>query len=63
MQPHGAEDDQLQAVSITALTHFANPQALIQDDELTRRIEQLRIQSRSREVQQATVSYLSRRST
>lgn len=57
------EDDQLQAALITALTHFANPQALSQDDELTRRIEQLRTESPSREVKQATASYLSRRST
>jgi hypothetical protein len=57
------EDDQLQAVSITALTHFANPETLNQDDELTRRVEQLRSESPSREVKQATASYLSKHST
>jgi len=57
------EDDQLQAVSITALTHFANPEALSQDDELTRRVEQLRTASPSRDVKQATAGYLSKHGT
>jgi hypothetical protein len=57
------EDDQLQAMSITALTHFANPEALSRDDELTGRIEHLRTESPSREVKQATVGYLSKHRT
>ena len=47
----------------TALTHFANPEALSRDDELTGRIEQLRTQSPSREVKQATASYISKHGT
>ena len=54
------EDDQLQAMSITALTHFANPEALSRDDELTGRIQQLRTESPSQEVKQATASFLSK---
>ncbi len=57
------EDDQLQALSITALTHFADPEALSHDDELTGRIDRLRTESASREVKQATASYLSKRGT
>lgn len=57
------EDDQLQALSITALTHFADPEALSRDDELTGRIQQLSTQSSSQEVQQATAGYLSKRGT
>lgn len=57
------EDDQLQAMSITALTHFANPEALSRDDELTGRIQQLRTESPSREVKQATASYLAKHGT
>jgi HEAT repeats len=54
------EDDELRAVSISALTQFANPAALRQDDQLNRRIEQLRAESGSRQVQQATAGYLSK---
>lgn len=54
------EDDELQAVSISALTQFANPAALRQDDQLNRRIGQLRAESGSRQVQQATAGYLSK---
>ena len=54
------EDDQLRAMSITALTHFANPEALSRDDELTGRIEQLGAESSSQQVKQATASYLAR---
>jgi hypothetical protein len=54
------EDDQLQAMSITALTHFANPEALSRDDELTGRIQQLGTESPSQEVKQATASFLSK---
>ncbi len=54
------EDDQLRAVSINALTYFANPAALSQDDELTRRVEQLREESGSRNVKQATAGYMSK---
>jgi hypothetical protein len=54
------EDDELRAVSISALTQFANPAALRQDDQLNRRIGQLRAESGSRQVQQATAGYLSK---
>jgi hypothetical protein len=54
------EDDELRAVSISALTQFANPVALRQDDQLNRRIEQLRAESGSPQVQQATAGYLSK---
>jgi hypothetical protein len=54
------EDDELQALSISALTQFANPAALRQDDQLNRRIGQLRAESGSRQVQQATAGYLSK---
>lgn len=57
------EDDQLRAMSITALTHFANPEALSRDDELTGRIEQLRADSPSQQVRQATMSYLAKHGT
>jgi hypothetical protein len=57
------EDDQLRAVSITALTHFADPEALSGDGELTERIQQLRAESSSPEVKQATAGYLSRHGT
>ena len=55
-----AEDDELRALSISALTQFANPAALRQDDQLNRRIQQLREESGSRQVQQATAGYLSK---
>jgi hypothetical protein len=57
------EDDQLQAMSITALTHFSNPEALRRDDELTGRIQQLRTESPSGEVKQATAGYLDKHGT
>jgi hypothetical protein len=57
------EDDQLRAMSITALTHFADPEALSGDDELTGRIERLRAESSSPQVKQATAGYLSRHGT
>jgi hypothetical protein len=57
------EDDQLQAMSITALTHFADPEALSRDDELTGRIAQLRTKPPSGEVEQAAASYLSKHRT
>lgn len=54
------EDDELRAVSISALTQFANPAALRQDDQLNRRIGQLRAESGSPQVQQATAGYLAK---
>jgi hypothetical protein len=57
------EDDQLQAMSITALTHFANREALSRDDELAGRIEQLRSEPPSGEVEQAAAGYLSKYGT
>jgi hypothetical protein len=53
------EDDQLRAVSISALSHFANPTALREDVELTRRVEQLGAESGSQDVKQATAAYMS----
>jgi hypothetical protein len=57
------EDDQLRAVCINALTHFANPAALSEDYELTRRVEQLRAESASRHVKQATAGYMAKYSS
>jgi hypothetical protein len=54
------EDDELRALSISALTQFANPAALRQDDQLNRRIEQLRAESGSPQVKQATTAYISK---
>jgi hypothetical protein len=53
------EDDQLRAVSISALSHFANPTALREDAELTRRVEQLGAESASQDVQKASEAYMS----
>jgi hypothetical protein len=53
------EDDQLRAVSISALSHFADPSALREDAELTRRVEQLGAESGSQDVKQATEAYMS----
>jgi hypothetical protein len=54
------EDEQLRAVCVSALALFADPAALRQDDQLTRRVERLRTGSRSRLVRQATADYLAR---
>jgi hypothetical protein len=54
------EDDRLRAVLINALTYFADPAALSQDEELLRRVERLRAESRSRTLRQATVAYLAK---
>jgi len=57
------EDDQLQAMSITALTHFSNPETLSRDDELTDRIALLRTKPPSGDVEQAAAGYLSKHRT
>jgi hypothetical protein len=54
------EDDQLRAVLINALTYFADPATLRQDDELLRRVERLRAESGSRHLRQATSGYLAK---
>lgn len=54
------EYDDLRATSIDALTHFADREALIQDTELNRRVEQLREQSPSEEVERSAARYISR---
>ncbi|MGH3921094.1 MAG: hypothetical protein ACRDSG_18980 [Pseudonocardiaceae bacterium] len=56
------EDEQLRALSISALTYFASPATVAEDGELTGRIEQLRTESASRQMKQATAGYLSRHS-
>jgi hypothetical protein len=54
------EDEQLRAVCVSALALFTDPAALRQDDQLTRRVERLRSDSRSRLLRQATADYLAR---
>jgi hypothetical protein len=54
------EDDQLRAMSVTALANFAEPGALAQDHELTERVGQLRQDTSSRELKQATAGYIAR---
>jgi hypothetical protein len=56
------EYDDLRATAVTALTHFADREALSQDTELTRRVEQLRDQPPSNEVASAADRFLSRQS-
>jgi hypothetical protein len=56
----GEEDDQLRALSVSALTLFANPAELGDDTELARRIEQLHAESGSRPVRQATATFMAR---
>lgn len=55
------EDEQLRALCISALALFTEPATLRQDDQLTRRVERLRSDSRSRLVRQATAAYLAKR--
>ncbi len=57
------EDDQLRALSLSALTHFGTPAGRTEDDELARRVEGLRSQSRSRSVKTAATDYLAKRSS
>jgi hypothetical protein len=56
------EDDQLRALSLTALTHFGNPARQSTDDELARGVENLSSESRSRSVKKAAAGYLAKRS-
>jgi hypothetical protein len=56
-----AEDDQLRALSLNALTYFGNPATQSEDDELARRVESLNSQSRSRSVKKAAAGYLAKR--
>jgi hypothetical protein len=55
------EDDQLRALSLTALAYFGNPATQSEDEELARRVESLNSQSRSRSVKKAAAGYLDKR--
>jgi hypothetical protein len=55
------EDAQMQALAINWLSLFADPSALGEDEELDRRVERLRSESRSRNVKRACAAYLARR--
>jgi hypothetical protein len=57
------EDDQLRALSLNALTYFANPAVLSQDEALTRRVEQMRKESTSRQLKKATAGYMAKYGT
>jgi hypothetical protein len=54
------EYDDLRATAINALTLFADQEALSQDTELTTRVEQLREQSPSKEVERTADRFLSK---
>ena len=56
------EDDDIRATAITALTHFADQEALSQDAALTRRVEQLGDQSSSEAVERMAARFLSKQS-
>jgi hypothetical protein len=56
------EYDDLRATAITALMHFADQEALTQDAELNRRVEQLRDHSSSNEVASTAARFLSKQS-
>lgn len=57
------EDDQLRALSLNTLTHFGNPAALTEDQELGRRVERLRGESRSRQLKQASAAFMAKHPT
>lgn len=54
------EYDDLRATAINALTHFGDQEALSQDAELTRRVEQLREHSPSEQVERSAAQYIAR---
>ncbi len=54
------EDDDLRATCINALEHFANQASLSHDSEFNQRVEQLRERSTSKQLKQATASYISK---
>ena len=56
------EYDDLRATAINALTHFADQEALSQDAELTRRVEQLKEEAPSEEVGRTAGRFLSKQS-
>ncbi len=56
------EYDDLRATAINALAHFADQEALSQDAELTRRVEQLREETPSEEVGRTADRFLSKQS-
>ncbi len=57
------EDDQLRALSLNALTFFADPAAFTDDAELTRGVEQLSAESASRHLKKAAAGYMARHSS
>jgi hypothetical protein len=54
------EDDHLRAMSVTALANFAESGALAQDRELTERVGQLREETSSRQLKQATAGFIAK---
>ena len=56
------EYDDLRATAINALAHFADQEALSQDAELTRRVEQLGEETPSEEVGRTADRFLSKQS-
>lgn len=54
------DEEELHIVFITALTYIPHPPELAEDHELTTRIEQLRTESASPHMRQATTAFLSR---
>jgi hypothetical protein len=53
-----SEDDALRAASLSALTHFADQEALSEDDELTEQAERLRERAPKKQVGRAAAKYL-----
>jgi HEAT repeat protein len=56
------EDDNLRATSINALTHFADPNTLSQDADLTKHVEQLQEKSSSKQLKSAATRYVAQQS-
>jgi len=56
-----SEDNAMRATCINALAHFANPAVLSEDSKLDEHIEQLSATSSSRQLKQATRSYIAKR--
>jgi hypothetical protein len=55
------EDNALRATCINALAHFANPATLSEDSTLDERVEQLSKETSSRQLKQASRSYIAQR--
>jgi hypothetical protein len=54
------DEEELHVVFITALTYVPTPTEMVEDSELTTRIEQLRTESASPQIMQAATGFLSR---